>query len=171
MLSLSKHLLGSFAALRMMYKFSKSFIVLAIAVLLSGCESSGYAQKLNEKQLTLQTAKGAVTLNVEVADSDEKRAIGLMGRDQLSANTGMWFVFLDFAPRDFWMKNTKIPLDILFFNEKKEIVSMVENMEPCPPADLSCPVYTSNEPAMYALEVNAGFVKEKRIRRGDRINE
>lgn len=161
MLSFSKHFRG----------ILKSFIVLAIAVLLSGCESSGYAQKLNEKKLTLQTVKGAVTLNVEVADSDEKRAIGLMGRDRLSANTGMWFVFLDSAPRDFWMKNTKIPLDILFFNEKKEVVSIVENMVPCPPVLESCPVYPSNEPAMYALEVNAGFIKEKKITVGDVAQE
>ncbi len=105
-----------------------------------------------------------VEIDVEVAKTDEARQEGLMFRNSLGENEGMLFVFDDEKPRSFWMKNTYIPLDIIFLDKEMKIVSIVENMEPCKEAN--CPTYSSEVPATYALEVNAGFVKENNINEG-----
>ncbi|MBI4995008.1 DUF192 domain-containing protein [Candidatus Peregrinibacteria bacterium] len=125
--------------------------------------------KLPEKKIELLTAAGKTELIVEVADSEEEREKGLMEREKLESGRGMLFIFEDEAPRNFWMKNTKIPLDIIFFSAKKEIVSFVEWMDPCKTPQ--CPGYSSGMPAMYALEVPTGFIKEKAVRIGDKFAE
>lgn len=158
-------------------------ILPAIILLLSGCKLVDYVSdlarkvigKLPEQEITLDTGSEKITLKVEVADDEEERSRGLMEREELEEGRAMWFVFNEEAQRKFWMKNTKIPLDIIFFNKDKEVVSFVENMEPClipedPEARRpNCPSYSSLEPAMYALEVPAGFVKDKVVEVGDKI--
>lgn len=140
------------------------FSLLAAVLLFSGCVG-----KLQTEKMTLQTKTEKIPLTVEVADSEEERTQGLMNREKLAEGTGMWFSFEDEAPRNFWMKNTLIPLDILFFNAKKEIISIVQNMEPCKASQ--CPSYASDYPAMYALELPAGFVNSHSIQVGDKIVE
>ena len=92
-----------------------------------------------------------VNLQLEVADEDSKRSYGLMGRKELSPGHGMMFVFD--APQElgFWMKNTLIPLDILFFDENGVFVSRT-TMDPC--TTETCPSYPSNGLSKYAVEVN-----------------
>lgn len=123
--------------------------------------------KLPEQKIVLQTAVGEVELTIEIADSSKEREKGLMEREKLEAGRGMLFVFEDEAPRAFWMKNTKIPLDVIFFSAKKEVVNFVEWMDPCKTAQ--CQSYSSGAPAMYALEVPAGFIKEKLVKIGDKL--
>jgi len=118
-------------------------------------------------KIILKTDRGQIPLAVEIADSEEERGLGLMFREKLEEGSGMLFVFEDEAPRGFWMKNTKIPLDIVFFDRGKKAVSFVENMEPCA-ADL-CPNYFSEKPAMYALELPAQAVEKYGIKIGDKI--
>lgn len=101
---------------------------------------------------------------VEIANTIEERAVGFMYRTELEVDYGMLFVFENTKERAFWMKNTKIPLDILFFDENGIIVDIKENFPPCV-AD-PCDHYYS-KPARYALEVNAGFVGEKGVAVGD----
>lgn len=108
--------------------------------------------------ITISTARGAVIVNVEIADSKEEQASGLMYRTSLDTNKGMLFIFNDEQQRIFWMKNTKIPLDIIFIDANNNIVDIKEDFQPCTAAEL-CEKYIST-PAQYALEVNAGFVKE-----------
>lgn len=119
------------------------------------------------KEIVLQTAKDKIPLTVEVADNDASRERGLMNREKLEEGKGMWFVFQDEAPRQFWMKNTFIPLDILFFNSKKKIVHIVENMEPCKTPQ--CISYPSEDSAMFALEVRGGFVAAYKVKVGDAV--
>lgn len=148
-------------------------LIVLISVVLSGCFitdffrniASKVSGNLPTKQVVLQTSKDDYPLTVEVADSTDEREQGLMNRDKLEEGKGMLFVFPDEAPREFWMKNTKIPLDVIFFNGKKEVVQTVENMEPCKAAQ--CISYSSNDPAMYALEVRAGFVRAYDVKKGD----
>ncbi len=92
--------------------------------------------------------------SVQIAASETARQHGLMGRDHLTANAGMWFVFDQAKPRFFWMKNTPIALDMLFFDADRRLVSMQVNVPPCK-AD-PCPLYPSGKPAKYVLEVPAG---------------
>ena len=94
---------------------------------------------------------------LEVADSPEERAVGLMGRQSLAQDIGMLFVFESEHILGFWMKNTLIPLDIIFINDDLTVVD-VQTMRPeheIAPEPL--PTYQSAAPALYAIEVNEGI--------------
>lgn len=107
------------------------------------------------------------TLRLEIADDAEERRDGLMFRTSLDEDAGMLFVFEQESPRSFWMKNTLIPLDVLYINSSFEIVD-IKNMPPCGDLD-PCPSYPSAAPAQYALEINGGRATELNIRIGDTL--
>ena len=92
---------------------------------------------------------------VEVADDDAERARGLMFRDALPADHGMLFIHEEQGPQAYWMKNTRIPLDILYFDNDRKLVSQQRDVPPCSAGD-RCPPYPSAAPARYVLELNAG---------------
>lgn len=94
-----------------------------------------------------------ITVDIEIADTDFDTQTGLMYRDSMKDNQGMLFVFEDEQPRSFYMKNTRISLDLIFINENKKIVSFQKNAQPFDERSLP-----SNAPAKYVLEVNAGLV-------------
>ncbi len=100
----------------------------------------------------------SIKIIAEIADEPEAQGRGLMGRGFLPAHEGMLFIFPEEAPRGFWMKDTLIPLDILFFDATGKWVYGV-TMIPCE-AD-PCPTYDSHGPAKYALEMRAGFIEEE----------
>ena len=103
---------------------------------------------------------------VEIADDDQERARGLMFRDSLAADAGMLFLFDEEAPRAFWMMNTRIPLDILYFDDGLRLVSASLRTPPCR-STTRCPSYPSTAPARYVLELNAGRADELGVRLGD----
>ena len=107
------------------------------------------------------------TFTVEIAEDDASRAHGLMDRTEMAADHGMLFVFDDDQPRAFWMKNTKIPLDMLFFDADRKLVSVQHRVPPCT-AD-PCPAYSSGAPARYVLELNGGQAEELGLTSGDTI--
>ena len=92
---------------------------------------------------------------IEVADDDAERARGLMFRDALPEDRGMLFIHDAEVPQAYWMKNTKIPLDILYFDGSRKLVSQQRDVPPCSLGD-GCPSYPSKAPAQYVLELNAG---------------
>lgn len=108
---------------------------------------------------------GAEHLTVEVADDPLERARGLMYRDKLGADAGMIFVYPDEAPRQFWMKDTRIPLSIAFLDAQGVVVSVSEML----PLDLN--TTPSNGPAMYALEMNRGWFAAHGVRPGDVLGD
>jgi hypothetical protein len=103
-----------------------------------------------------------VPLTVELAITPVKRQIGVMGRSTLPEGTGMLFVFDRPQNLSFWMKNTKIPLSIGFFDEQGRLIS-IENMDP-PNGSEELPVYKSKKIAKYALEVPQGWFERHQIR-------
>lgn len=137
-----------------------SALVLVSAALLSACGS---------RTLTLTSFDGSktVTLQVEIADSPEEREKGLMNRTDLKPDTGMLFVFTEPQMLSFWMKNTKIPLDILFFDAAGEFVSSL-TMEPCLAAP--CPSYKAAALSSYALEVRKDYRKDHDIGTGWKLD-
>jgi uncharacterized membrane protein (UPF0127 family) len=92
---------------------------------------------------------------VEIADDFDERQRGLMFRDRMDADAGMLFLFEKQEPQAFWMKNTRIPLDILYFDAQWKLVGWSLNTPPCSLGD-QCPPYPSQAPARYVLELNAG---------------
>lgn len=103
-------------------------------------------------------------LNIEFAESEYETQTGLMYRTRMENTEAMLFIFPDVAMHSFYMKNTAIPLDIIFIDEKLNIVSFQENAEPFNENGLS-----SRVPVKYVLEVNAGLVKEWSLAIGDQI--
>ena len=105
--------------------------------------------------------------SVEIAATPAQRAHGLMDRTSMPADHGMLFVFPQAQPLTFWMKDTLIPLDMLFFDEAHRLVTLQANVPPCK-AD-PCPVYASTAPARYVLELNAGAAEKLDLHTGDVI--
>ena len=110
---------------------------------------------------------GGKTFSVEIADSSEEHQLGLMFRDSMPADHGMIFIFPDEAPRSFWMKNTRIPLDIMYFDRDLRMVSISADTPPCRVA--RCPSYPSVAPAKYVLELNGGSAAALGVGVGDKL--
>lgn len=100
--------------------------------------------------------------SVEIADTEAAREHGLMFRTRLGADHGMLFIYPDAQIRNYWMKNTLIPLDILFFDANRRLVNISADTPPCKTAD--CPTYASSTPAQYVLELKAGTAARFHIR-------
>ena len=105
--------------------------------------------------------------NVEIADTIPERQIGLMNRDTLDQNKGMLFIYEREGIYTFWMKNTKIPLDIMWLDKNKKVVYINKNTPPC--LNDPCPSYIPTNFAQYILEVNAGRVDQLNIQVGDQV--
>jgi poly-gamma-glutamate synthesis protein (capsule biosynthesis protein) len=103
---------------------------------------------------------------VEIADTPEKQTEGLMYRDSLAKDRGMLFVFDKEAIYSFWMKNTLIPLDIIWLNGNKEVVFIKNNAQPCQD---ECPAIKPDAEAKYVLEINSGLANKINLKIGDKL--
>ncbi len=113
--------------------------------------------------------KSTSPIYVEIADDPSEQSRGLMFRNNLELNNGMLFVFDDEKNRSFWMKNTLIPLDMIFMDEKLGVVDIKGNIQPC--VTEICQSYISEQPAKYVLEVNAGYVQRNGVDIGDVLKQ
>ncbi|HVI58154.1 MAG TPA: DUF192 domain-containing protein [Luteimonas sp.] len=111
---------------------------------------------------------GGHRYQVEIADDDAERARGLMFRDELAADHGMLFIHDELGPQAYWMKNTRIPLDILYFDDDRRLVSQQRDVPPCSAGD-ACPSYPSDAPARYVLELNAGDAQRLGLEAGAQL--
>ena len=105
-------------------------------------------------------------VNVEIADEKEEITTGLMFRESLAKDSGMLFVFPEEGVHKFWMKNTLIPLDMIWINDN-EIIYIKDNALPCKTE--VCESYGPDKEAKYVLEVNSGFVEENEVDVGDTV--
>jgi len=129
-----------------------------IALLLSGCASAGAAW----------VELGGQRYTVEIADDDAERARGLMFRDGLPIDHGMLFIHDSEEPQAYWMKNTRIALDILYFDNRRRLVAQQRDVPPCSLGD-GCPPYPSNAPARFVLELNAGEAARLKLQDGTEL--
>jgi uncharacterized protein len=106
-------------------------------------------------------------VNVEIAADDELRAQGLMWRDQLRPGTGMLFLFKEDEEHGFWMKNTLIPLDMVWIDKDQRVVAVKYNVPPCKVAN--CPSYPPGVLSRYVLEVAGGVAEAHGIKAGDQL--
>ncbi|MDY7082476.1 MAG: DUF192 domain-containing protein [Halobacteria archaeon] len=106
------------------------------------------------------------TVTLEIADTPEERSKGLMFRDSLAENHGMLFVYQNEAHRSFWMKNTYIPLDMVFVDGNGRVIN-VEHAAPYNESGLKS--YESDAPAQYVIEVNRGYANRTGIEKGTKV--
>jgi len=114
--------------------------------------------------ITDTTNNPIIKIDIEIADNDYERQLGLMNRQSMEEMQGMLFIFPDERFQSFWMVNTLISLDIIFINSNKKIVTIHKNTTP-----LSEQSYPSSAPAQYVLEVNAGFCDRHTVKLGDKV--
>lgn len=129
--------------------------LVVVALLLAGCAT----------QQAAWVELAGHRYQVELATDPASRERGLMFRDALPSDHGMLFIHDHLQPQAYWMKNTKIPLDILYFDDQRRLVKQQRNVPPCS-AGNACPAYPSTAPARYVLELNAGQADALALRDG-----
>lgn len=139
---------------------------LLLAALMAGCASSKRPEAGRPPaRVVVETAAGKhLTVPVEVARTDAERARGLMRRAELAPDAGMLFLFEASEDHTFWMKDTLIPLDMIFIDEDGRIVGIVERAEP-----LTLTPREVGAASRYVLEVNGGWAAAHGVRTGDRV--
>jgi len=131
-----------------------------LLVLLSACRTSraaGIVEVVSDSGKVLPVA-------VELAVTPDARQLGLMYRDHLDPGNGMLFIFPTAAPQSFWMKNTRIPLDILFLEDTGKIVRLHARTRPFSESGLP-----SDAPVRFVLEVPGGWCADNGIQEGDTV--
>ena len=141
----------------------KKILVFLLLIFLIGCTK---ISNKNLNEISIDNGEKIIKLNVEIADDNKERQQGLMFREKLNENEGMLFVFDNEDYQTFWMKNTLIPLDIIFIDKNFQIVD-IKNAAPC--KTYPCDLYKSSKPAKYVLELNANFTIRNSIKEGDKI--
>lgn len=149
------------------------FVMIASMVLALAAPSWGEAAPsgghAGSRLLPIQTPSG-VTIQAEIADTPQKRSTGLMYRDHLKKDHGMLFIFDQPQAWTFWMKNTKIALDLIWLDGKKRVIHIEPNVPICTRTDDSCPQYRSNsEDAMFVLEIAGGTLDGYKIEKGSKL--
>lgn len=117
-----------------------------------------------DDRLVIKSKTGDRAFTVEVVDTNESRAKGLMLREKLAPDAGMLFDFKDTREVSFWMSNTLIPLDMLFITADGQVTNIHANARP-----LDLTSIPSNGPVMFVLEIPGGRSKELGIVAGDRV--
>lgn len=156
-----QYTIGSMWTQKLTHFSSAACLVIALAlVLLHACASA------NMPQIVIHPHNGQpVRIVVEVANTPEKRSLGLMFRKDLPASHGMLFIFPHEEPLAFWMKNTPLPLDIVFINAARTVVNIVADTIPFSEKPLP-----STAPAQFVLEVHAGFCQKHGITAGAQVD-
>lgn len=163
-----------------MYKFflySSALFALSVSLIL-GFQVSALAKQIGTKgpagylnasspilisDATRVAINGGV-VEVEIAETPQERSKGLMYRNSLDEDKGMLFIFPVESVHQFWMKNTYIPLDIIWINSKMNVVHVESDVPPC--EELVCPRYGPAKSAKYVLEVNAGWANRHKVKEG-----
>jgi uncharacterized membrane protein (UPF0127 family) len=136
----------------------RSFLILAVLLWAAACQA--------QPKVIIQTKENReLTFQVEVADTPAKREIGLQYRRDLAADRGMIFLFPSESHHSFWMKNTPIPLDMIFINSDRKIVGIVEQAVPFSTDSRSVPAASQ-----FVLEINGGLAGRYGVKVGDSIS-
>ena len=138
--------------------FKIIFIFLILCISLVSCAQTN--------QVLIRNEKTQLAVTVEIADDASERARGLMFREKLDEGMGMLFVFEREGAHSFWMKNTLIPLDMIFIDKNKRIIQ-IEHAQPC--HSEPCHSYVPKMPVKYVLEVNGNYTTKHDILPGNNV--
>jgi uncharacterized protein len=130
--------------------------VLVLMLPLAACSDEG--------RLTIESRGGTHSFSVEIVDTPETRAQGLMYREALAPDAGMLFDFKESRPVSFWMRNTLIPLDMIFITAEGLVANVHAQARPHDPTSIP-----SDGPVMFVLEIPGGRAAELGIAAGDKV--
>ena len=139
------------------------FVTVFVSVLFA---LNAFALEFETKNIKI----GEKIITVEIADTNPKRALGLMNRERLEKDHGMLFVFADENYRRFWMKETYIPLDIAYFSREKVLLEVHKAVPVKSAMQRNIPQYSSKNRAMYVLEMNQGWFERNEIKTGAKFS-
>jgi uncharacterized protein len=148
--------------------------IIAIGLLCLSLHSTAFGERASMSRMSesplmpIHTPSGII-IQAEIADTPQKRATGLMYRDHLKKDHGMLFVFNEPQAWTFWMKNTKIPLDLIWMDGKKRVIYIERNVPICTRTDETCPQYRPNDDALFVLELAGGTVDGYKIEKGSQL--
>jgi uncharacterized membrane protein (UPF0127 family) len=149
---------------KLVRSISAIVVVAATVFATSGsAENRAMVLPVDPVPLVAETAGGPSKFSIEVADDVNERSLGLMFREDLPADRGMLFVFEETRPVGFWMKNTPLPLDLIFIGDDGK-VKAIRQGEP-----LSEAVIAPNDAVRFVLELNAGTASARKIETGDQM--
>lgn len=159
----SNLILGFFVlALMVVYGFAKQPTVYST---LTG-KSQTVTQTENTRRIILPNG---TTITARVVTAKEEQRQGLAGVEQLESSMGMLFVFAQPGAHSIWMQGMKIPIDIIWLDEKGQVVHLASRVPAPTEGQIDLPTYTNDEPAKYVLELAAGVVESTDIKEGSRI--
>lgn len=149
---------------------SKILIVLisvgVLFLVIGGIKTDFLSSKIKKNDISLFSLKiNNASLNVELADTPEKRLLGLGGRKKLGKNNGMIFLYSAFGFYPFWMKDMNFALDIVWIDENYKIIDITKGIQP----DTFPKTFVSQMPSQYILEVNDGWINKNNVNIGDSI--
>jgi uncharacterized membrane protein (UPF0127 family) len=139
-------------------------VVLACSGSASVAADAGPPTEAFRIPVSIQTSTRAVTFRAELADTPEERTRGLMFRTQMGDDEGMLFLFPTPRQNSFWMRNTLIPLDMIFIREDRTILGIVENAEPKTETSRAVP-----GPSQFVLEINGGLSRKLGLEAGQTV--
>lgn len=146
---------------------SRTQLTFFLLVLFFACPKDEQKERTLEAspRVVIENSAGQqITVEVELARTEAQKRQGLMRRKELPENRGMLFIFAYESRQTFWMKNTLIPLDMIFIGQDFKIKGIIENAKP-----ESERLLRISEPSRYVLEVNAGFAQKNGIQAGDKV--
>ena len=154
----------------------KKFISILALLILTACTQvqNDTQQQINKNnplagrestKISFETQNGPQEIQIYISETLEERSQGLMYVEDLPQDHGMLFVSDEMHSPNFWMKNTKIPLDFVYLDDVGQVVELLKNVPPCTHEnDFYCEHYVPEELSQYVLEVNAGWIEEGKDR-------
>ncbi len=144
----------------------KVFLIATLFLIASGVAYNTYLNQKTKKEGKVCFKN--FCFNLELAVTPEERSRGLMFRKHLDPDKGMLFIFNEEGEYSFWMKNTLIPLDIIWINSEGKVVFIKENAQPC--KETECPFISPGFKAKYVLEINGGISRKIGLKKGDKLD-
>lgn len=141
-----------------------ALVIVVIILALAKFNGFGFISSFGSKTASINNH----TYNLLLANDDKSRQVGLSNRKSLDQNQGMLFVFPKKGIYSFWMKDTQIPLDIIFINDDK-VVHIIKNATPQAGNKGTLPIYTPPSEGNYVLEINGGQSDKYKIKNGDKV--
>lgn len=147
----------------------KAIIIIFIVLLLIYLSTKLFNLKSSSPKTLTQNIKNQ-TFTLEIADNPFMLAKGLSGRQSLCANCGMVFIFQGESIRSFWMKNTLIPIDMIFLNQAGKITDIYTVYPEPGKSDSQLTIYQSTQAATYVIELNSGTSEKLGLKKDDILN-